>query len=582
MKRFLRATSVLAIAVGMASCVAVPPEAPPSAYGAFLAARYAGVNRDAQGAADYYAEALQRAPSDGVLVDRAFITALLAGEMDRAVGLAQATLDYGEANHLAGLYIASDLLERRRYSEARDLLGGANFGLFDRFFADVLMHWSLMGSGQQDDALEAAQSMSVAQELAPFLALHRAMLLDHAGEARDAETAYRAAVFASPFRRMATESFGSFLERQRRPDDAAALYEAYLAEAPGEASIEAALARTQSGARPPRALTPAEFASRVAFGPATVEVARGAGDITVLYMRMLQRLDPDYAPVRLLMGGTLERLGLPEAALAEYESIGPGPFWLSAEIDRVWLIARLDRMEEAMDAARALVAETGDTEAQLILADLLRVQAQCPEAIDLYANVIAAKDEAGDPPDWRYHYFRAACLHTIDRWDEAEPEFQTAIEIAPDEPEPLNYLGYVWIDRGENLDEGMDMIRQAAALSPQAGHIIDSLGWAYYRIGDFQNAVTELERATELDPGNATANFHLGDAYWQVGRELEAGFQWRRALDLDPDEDERIAIEQRLQSGVPGDAELEIADRSLDAVAPGSPAETGNDEAGSQ
>jgi Flp pilus assembly protein TadD len=559
MNKFLRVLTVVGLAFSLTSCANLQDETELSAYGAFLAARYAGGNRDAQGAADYYAEALQRSPGDAVLTDRAFITALLAGEMDRASQLAIAAYDAGDDSRLAGLYYASDLIASRHYGHAIELLHDARgYGPFNAYLAETSLHWAMLGDGDIDGALAAAQEASGPGELAPFMTFHRALLFDAAGRVDEAESAYRASLFSFPFARMATEEFGRFLERNGQGDAATSLYQSYLDDAPGEASIEQAFRRVDGGAQLPRQLTISQFAARSSFGPAARLAANADMDLTVLYLRIVQQLDPDYAPVRTLLAGSLERIGLPAAALAEYRAVREGPFRLAADVDEIWLTARLDRLEQATVMARDLVARTGDAQARLILSDLLRVQSQCAEAVDIYASVIVESVANGDPVDWRYYFFRATCLDELGRWDEAETDLLEALRVAPDEPQILNHLGYTWVDRGEHLDRAFEMIERAAELEPDSGFIIDSLGWAHYRLGNYQDAVVHLERAAEINPGSTMANFHLGDAYWQVGRLLEAGFQWQRALDLEPTPEQSHELRDRIERGIP-DNTTEIA-----------------------
>ena len=152
----------------------------------------------------------------------------------------------------------------------------------------------------------------------------------------------------------------------------------------------------------------------------------------------------------------------------------------------------------------------------------------------------------------------------IDNWAAAEDAYLEALEISPNQCTVLNDLGYLWIERGERIEEAFDMVSRAAQLDPDNGNVIDSLGWAYYQLGQYELAVQELERAAELNPGSATANLHLGDAYWQVGRELEAGFQWRRAADLNPSPRQQADIEYRLEHGQPPEHTPQMAERSDD------------------
>src|SRR5690606_29624900 len=142
-------------------------------------------------------------------------------------------------------------------------------------------------------------------------------------------------------------------------------------------------------------------------------------------------------------------------------------------------------------------------------------------------EVIGPVAKAGD---WTIYFQRGIAYERLKEWDQAEPNFKKALELNPDQPQVLNYLGYSWVDRGKNLEEGLDMIRRAVELRRDGGYSVDSLGWAYFRLDRFEAAVTERERAIQLRAGDATINDHLGDAYWRVGRKLEVVFQWNRAL----------------------------------------------------
>ncbi|WP_300528426.1 tetratricopeptide repeat protein [Maricaulis sp.] len=568
MKRVVGLSFIVLASSLLSACVSVP-EDEPSVYGAFLAARYAREHRDADGAASYYAAAAEQSPGDVTLADHTYITSLLAGRMDDAARFARDSVEMGDPSRLASLYLSTDLMAGRRYSEAVDVLDAAPpYGPFNAFIAEIFLHWALVGDDRSEIALTQARRMSAHGELLPFIAFHRAMLEEAAGDLEAADQGYRAAVFGSAFPRMTTLIYGGFLERQGEADNARALYREYLATIPTDPIVLDALARVDAGGRPPRRPTEAQAAALAAFGPAASLAAQADMDIIALYLRMIQRLDPDLQANRLLLGEVLQRINLPEAALVEYESVPEGPHYIAAQVDLIWLTARLNRMEAATAMARELLQETGDNEARLILADLLRVNGGCGEAAGLYADVIASKAESGLPIDWRYHYFRASCLFLQGDDVAAEQEYLQALATGPDQAQVLNDLGYLWIDRGERLDEAFAMVARAAELEPERGHIIDSLGWAHYRLGNYEAAVLTLERAAALSPGSATANFHLGDAYWQVGRRLEARFQWQRALDLDADEDEREALLERLEHGLPEPESVEYVESAQQPATP--------------
>lgn len=568
MKRVLGLSFIVLASGLLSACVSVPDDEP-SVYGAFLAARYAREHRDADGAASYYAAALDQLPGDVTLADQAYITSLLAGHMDDAARYARESVEMGDPSRLASLYLSADLISKRRYEEAVDVLDTAPpYGPFNAFIAEIFLHWALVGEGRSEIALTQARRMTAHGQLLPFIAFHRAMLEEAAGDLEAADQGYRAAVFGSAFPRMTTQIYGGFLQRQGERENARALYQEYLATVPADPVIAEALQRLEAGARPMRRPTPAEAAALAAFGPAASLAAQTDMDLIALYLRMIQQLDPDMHANRILLGEVLQRINLPDAALAEYATVPEGPLYVPAQVDLIWLTARLNRMQQATSMARGLLAQTGDNEARLILADLLRVNGGCGEAAGLYADVIANKVEAGVRPDWRYHYFRASCLFLEGDDEAAEGEYLHALAAGPDQAQVLNDLGYLWIDRGERLDEAFSMVARAAELEPEAGHIIDSLGWAHYRLGNYEAAVLTLERAAALSPGSATVNFHLGDAYWQVGRRLEARFQWQRALDLEVDEDEREALLERLEHGLPAVEAVEYVESAQQPAIP--------------
>ncbi|KAB2860485.1 MAG: tetratricopeptide repeat protein, partial [Bauldia sp.] len=233
-----------------------------------------------------------------------------------------------------------------------------------------------------------------------------------------------------------------------------------------------------------------------------------------------------------LVGDVMSGAGEFEQARAAYDKIKPGsPEYVSARAKLAWAYQSAGDTETAIKIARE-AAQSGDTDAQLNLADLLRADEQFAESAEILTRLIAEQAD----PDWRLLYARGVAYERTGRWADAERDMQAALKQRPDEPELLNYLGYSWIDRGENLKEALAMVEKAVASNPRNGAMIDSLGWAHYRLGDYAKAVALLEEAIELEAGDPEINNHLGDAYWRVGRRDEAQFQWRRVLTLDPPE----------------------------------------------
>jgi Flp pilus assembly protein TadD len=247
-----------------------------------------------------------------------------------------------------------------------------------------------------------------------------------------------------------------------------------------------------------------------------------------------------------MVGDLMQGSGDTDSARMAYAHPKPGSTEFStAQAKLAWTYQSADDKETALKLARAAAA-SGDTDARVTLADLLRSNEQYAEAVQVLDGVISQQKN----PDWRLLYSRGVSYERLNRWPESQADLQAALKQRPDEPELLNYLGYSWIDRGEHLAEARAMIEKAVASDPRSGAMVDSLGWAFYRMGDYKKAVEKLEEAVELEAGDPEINNHLGDAYWRVGRKDEAQFQWRRVLTLKPDTKIKASAEAKLASGL--------------------------------
>jgi Flp pilus assembly protein TadD len=263
------------------------------------------------------------------------------------------------------------------------------------------------------------------------------------------------------------------------------------------------------------------------------------------YLRLALRLDPGRNEAWLLVGDIMQAAGDVDGARAAYAKPKPGTNEYSAARTKLaWSYQNAKQPDVALKMAQEAAAD-GDVEAKLTYADLLRANEHFEQSAQILSGVISENAN----PDWRLLYMRGVAYERAGRWPEAEQDLQAALKLRPDEPELLNYLGYTWIDRGERLAEALGMVERAVAANPQSGAMVDSLGWAHYRLGDYKKAVELLEQAVELEAGDPEINNHLGDAYWRVGRRVEAGYQWRRVLTLDPDARIKADVEAKLASG---------------------------------
>jgi tetratricopeptide (TPR) repeat protein len=315
---------------------------------------------------------------------------------------------------------------------------------------------------------------------------------------------------------------------------------------------KAEIAQAVAGGLPRIVDTPQAGAAEALYGLGASLGRRGGEDLGLVYLQLALALEPSHPLALLSLADLYESLKKPDLAIKAYERVpASSALHRNAAIQMATNLDTLDRSEEAEQHLHALIKEhPDDLEAIVALGNVERGHKKFAECADTYSKAVALVPHP-EKANWVLFYFRGICFERAHQWPKAEADLQQALKLFPEQPHVLNYLGYSWIDQGVHLDEGMDMIKRAVQQRPDDGYIVDSLGWAYFRIGNYEEAVKQLEHAIELKPEDPTINDHLGDAYWRVGRTLEAHFQWAHARDLKPDPEDLPKIEAKLKNGLP-------------------------------
>jgi tetratricopeptide (TPR) repeat protein len=526
-----------------------------SVSGNYLAARHATVERDAASAAAFYRAALSSDPNNTDLLDRAFIASLAEGNIEEGVKLAERILAKDKSNRVARLVVGVRALAHKQYQAARANINQSVRGPITDLVATLLSGWATYGAGDARGALAAIDKLSGPDWYSIFKDLHSGMIADLADRANDAgarlERAYK--VDTSALR--SAEAYGRWLSRAKSPDEAVKVYEALEKASPRHPLVQEGLRETRAGKKlPSLAESPQAGAAEALYGIAATLNRRGGEDLALIYLRLALYLAPEHPLALLTLADLFETVKKPLLAIPIYERVpASSPLKRNAQIQLATNLDAVDRTAESIAILDGLVSENPrDLEAIMALGNVQRERKKFAECARTYSSGIDALPTE-DKKAWVFYYFRGICYERSKQWPKSEADLKQALTMQPEQPLVLNYLGYSWIDQGVNLDEGMKMIRRAVEQRPDDGYIVDSLGWAYYRIGNYEEAVKNLERAIELKPDDPTINDHLGDAYWRIGRTLEARFQWAHARDLKPDPEELPKILAKIADGLPDD-----------------------------
>ena len=521
-------------------------------YGDYLNARFAASEHNMGDAAQFYRESLITDPGNQDLLARAFLFTASAGDVQGAGKYAQEVVDGEADNRAARMTLAIVAMHASDYAGARSQLAHSATGPFTALTISLLDAWAAAGEKDTKGALKDLSQLKSQGGTDALEAFHRALILDMGGYAEDADVAYQEALKAAGNGPRVADAYGRFLERAGRIDDAKAFYSKLATDAALSPIVAAAKARIASGTVPEQLVpTPEDGAAEALFGIAASLTDDSSADVSVLYLRFARYLRPDLDLANILLADRLEGMGKIPEAIEAYRAVGEdSPYHEVANVQIAIDEARLEKNDQAIaDLTAITVAHPADAEAWTALGDTYRTLGRFADASDAYDHAIKAHGSL-DAKAWPLLYARAVAEEQSKHWDRAELDLKQALQLDPEQPEILNYLGYSWVDQGRNLPQALSMLEKARALRPFDGYIADSVGWAYYKVGRYDDAAKALESAVLLVPGDATINDHLGDAYWRTGRKLDARFQWSHALAFAPDAKEKQIIESKLKVGL--------------------------------
>ncbi|MDR3534084.1 MAG: tetratricopeptide repeat protein [Rhodopila sp.] len=542
--------SVLLALTLLSACAASEPstgdatgQVPNGVIGDFLAGRFAMAEGDNSTAANDLLKAAAQSPGNQELTLQAFIACLNAGRPE-AVKLARQVPD----SPVAQLVLADMDIKAGHWQSAEQRFHGLPRQGSTQLLQPLLVAWAQQGDGRTDTALSTLRPYVENPRFRGIFALHAAMIADLGDRKDQAARLYRITEtdLSEPNLRLA-QILASWQSRSGQPAEAQRVLAALPTVAPDLAIAMPALLASVTKRPVPRA---SDGIAESYFTFAALLRGQDSNDFALIMLRLALDLRPDFTAARLLAADILLNQGHPQSALRILNEVpSTDPIISVVQLRRAGMTDRLGRSDEAMRDLERMARDYPDSPLpDEQRGDILRNKQKFPDAVVAYDKAIA-RITRPVASDWLVFYDRGVAEERSHQWPKATADFERALQLSPDQPFVLNYLGYSWADMGHHLDEARQMIERAAERRPNDGAITDSLGWVMFRQGDHKNAVRMLERAVELEPEDATINGHLGDAYWAVGRKVEAQYQWRRALTLNPAPDDAAKLEAKLNTG---------------------------------
>lgn len=535
--------SLLRASAFAAACALIPAaavaEVAPGAYLAALSARQA---EDFAQAASYFQAALKSDPDNPLLIEETLRALIGLGAFAEAKPFAERLEKMEPHSQLSAMVLLADLVTSDQWKKIAPGLASGSLSIAPPVDG-LISAWTLAAMGKDEAALAELDKLIANRDTAIFGLYHRALMLAQRGDFAGAEAVFAGTGNASlPLTRRGLTARIEVLSNLGRHQDALKLLDEGFDDLkdPPVAELKRRL-EAQEALPLSVAATPKEGLAEVFYTVALALGSDGPAAYALAFSRLAAEVQPDHYDAIMLSASLLESLNQTDLtidALAKIPVDSVNGF--SAQLGRAQALMSADRYDEAI-AALTQITQTYPTmpAAFRTLADAYRDQDRWGEAVTAYSKAAELYGEP-QPETWGLYYMRAIAHERLGDWAEAEADLRFALKLRPGQPQVLNNLGYSLLERKEKLDEALSLIEQAVKAQPKTGYIVDSLGWAYFRLGRYDEAVTTMERAAALMAVDPEVNDHLGDVYWAVGRKREAEFQWRRALSF---KDDRAAVD---------------------------------------
>ncbi len=523
-------------------------------YADYVSARYASNLNDAASRSAYFSRAFARRPHDLDLGQKALAAAINNGESALARALSIEILALDETDGTARAVMGANALAKGRYKKALEYLADANAGIGIENFNTLMRGWAHIGLGDRSAAKITFADMKGGKYFEFIGNMQQAIIDMQEGDIEAAIKTFAEIdkVNLAPIESTLAQARGYMLRGEK--DKALDVLNTYADANGGSLTgpIRFTLDAINAGQKLPWKLTPAQSASRAVTEPAfRYYGAQQQFESAETFLRIALELDPENDKARLFLGSVLEQVDRNEDAMNEYARIGQlSPFSVSARLSESDILFGEDKNEEGIKVLESIQETHPSRVTQGSLGRAYLILEDYEKALPYYEALIADMSEDELKKNPQVKYLRGICLERLGRWEEAVTDFEFVLKYNPDDADVLNYLGYTWVDKGVNLTKAFAMIEKAVELEPTSGAIIDSLGWAHYKLGRYGQARINLEEAAERSPTSATIIDHLGDVYWKLGRRKEASYQWERALSLDPTDKELKAIKAKLKGGL--------------------------------
>ena len=467
---------------------------------------------------------------------------LLQGSIEEAAMLAEDIQHVQGKDPLSDLVLALRALKHNHSNDATNILQTARDNGNVQLWVPLILGWVDQSEGRLTKPLTKEVFSADIGRASPLVNYHLALINAQAGFKDEAVQNFKGSIEDpenAPARIM--DKLSHFYHANGEPKELTELikkFEIKNGEIKGNATTEIK--------------TATDGIAEVLYTMGGIMFGAGVVNDAAIYMQLASYIKPDFSEAQVALGDAYGELQQYDRSIEAYSHVDPASnLYMKSQLHIAVNMDRQGNLKQAIALLDKLNAQnTNDTDAIVTKGDLFRIHSRYQEAINAYTEALARITEL-QSDDWPILFARGSCLERLGKWQEAEKDLLAALDLKPDQPDILNYLGFAQLEHNQNIDGARQMIARAVESRPNDPQIVDSMGWVLYMQGEYDTARSYLEKAIELSPSDPTINDHLGDVYWRLSRKTEARFQWNRALSYSPESKLLNSLNQKIKDGLP-------------------------------
>ena len=534
----------------------------PNQVGSFLSSKFARSITDIDKAA-YYAQYSysQNTAASGLAIIA--LEALLAnGQIKEAIPIGIKISNEVPEITLAQYLKVLDSLDSNNFNKTLELLLKVSPNGIDTYILPILQTWAAAGSNQQIGGLKIIKDQAERGILEPMYDYHSALINEFIGNSEAAKINYSNIIKKS--NNANAQVYLSAAEFFKRNNNQGLLDKTIAKlERLKPYSNELFLLKNSNVSPSKKINNVKDGIAEIFLNSAEILFNEGLDRQALIYGQIALYLSPNLDSASYLLGKIFRSINNNERAVKYLKNVKDNSsIFYDAKITYAEIIYDIEGTEKSFAILNKLhKLHPENINLSRSIAELFYKSENFDKSIEYY-DLIFSKIEKIEFKHWPLFYSSGIALERGKKWERAEKQFLMALKFVPDNPQVLNYLGYSWIDQGININAAMEMIVKAAEQRPSDGYIIDSLGWAFYQIGQYEEAVIKLEKAVELTSDSIIID-HLGDALFYSGRKIEAVFQWKRALEFEPSEEMTNKIKEKIEGTIIPKAGINAASKPI-------------------